>query len=116
MAYDARTRGYYSFGELADHTTAANVYTDVGTWQTGNFGTKRMLFTAADANVNVRILGSFDGGVTYPITAVAEFLVAVGTPVIQTITDLYTNIKVQVDPAADGVHGTLSTQYTGWSR
>jgi len=116
MAYNPRTRAYYISGEMADYTTAGNAYADVGTWEVGSLGTKRMRFTAADNTVNVQILGSFDGGTTYPITVVSEFAVAVATPVIQTITDLYTNLKVQADPAVDNVHGTLTTRYVGWSR
>lgn len=116
MPYDSKARAYYAPGSLADVTTTTNVYVDVGTWAVGHFGTKRMRFSATTNNLLVQILGSFDEGVTYPLTLVSEFTVTTATPVVQTITDLVTHIKVQVDPAVDNVHGTLSTTYVGWSR
>jgi hypothetical protein len=116
MPYNSRTKSYYVSGILPNYTTVGNAYADVGTWEVGNLGTKRMRFTAVTNTINVQILGSFDDGVTYPITVVTTFAVAVATPVIQTITDLYTHLKVQADPAVDGAHGTLTTSYVGWSR
>lgn len=116
MAYDYRSRSYYVTGSFDDFTTTQNTYDDVGTWEIGHYGTKRLRFSSATNDLNVQILGSFDGGTTYPITVVSEFLVATATPVVQTITDLLTHLKVQVDPAVDDSHGVLSTEYVGWSR
>ena len=116
MGYDPRTRAYYTPGSLSDYTTTGNTYADVGTWAVGHYGTKQMYFTSADNDINVKVLGSFDDGATYPITVEAEFAVATSTPVVKTITALYTHLKVQADPAVDDNHGTLSTIYTGWSR
>lgn len=116
MPYDPRTKSYYASGALDAYTTEGNAYADVGTWDVGHFGTKRMRFSSVDNDINVQILGSFDGGITYPITVVSEFAVATDTPVVQTITDLYTDLKVQADPDVDDQHGTLSTEYVGWSR
>jgi len=116
MPYDSKSRAYYISGSLANFTTTTNVYTDVGTWAVGHMGTKRMRFAATTNDLTVQILGSFDEGVTYPLTLVSGFAVTTSTPVVQTITDLVTHIKVQVDPTVDDVHGTLATTYVGWSR
>jgi hypothetical protein len=116
MPYDARTQSYYVSGSLTDFTTAANVHTEAGTLPVGQYGTKRFLFTATDNNLLVIINGSFDGGTTFPIEVEAEFAVNVGTPVVKSITDLYTDLQITADPAADGAHGTLSMDYTVWSR
>lgn len=118
MPYNARTKGYYISGAMADFTTTTNIYSSVGEWSVGHFGTKRLRFEAADNTLNVTIMGSFDGGVTFPIEAEAQFAVQAGptNAVIKTITDLYTDIEVMVDPAVDDTHGTLSVTFTGWSR
>lgn len=116
MAYDSKSNSHYDPGSLADFTSTTNIYADVGAWEIGHYGTKRMRFSSADNDLNVQILGSFDGGVTYPITVVSEFAVTTATPVVQTITALFTHLKVQADPAVDDNHGTLSTTYVGWSR
>ena len=116
MSYDSKARSYYSSGSIADYETVGNTYADVGTWAIGHYGTKRMRFSAADNDLLVQILGSFDEGVTYPITVVSEFSVTTSTPVVQTITALYTHLKVQADPAVDNNHGILSTTHVGWSR
>ena len=66
-------------------------------------------------DLDVKILGSVDGGVTFPIEEVAEFQVTVGTDLSKTVTTYYTHIKVQVKPAVAATHGTLSTNYAGAS-
>lgn len=100
---------------FANKLTTINTYVDVGTWHIPLLQTKHLYFTATTNDLNVTILASLDGGVTYPITAEAEFAVATGSPVSKMITVYYTDLKVQVKPAVNDTHGTLSTQYAGSS-
>ena len=95
--------------------TTVNTYADVGAWDVALLKTKQFYFSAATNDLLVQILGSVDGGATYPITVEAEFSVATATPVNKTVTGYYTDLKVQVKPAVNDTHGTLSTQYAGAS-
>ncbi len=102
------------YGSLANKLSA-DTYDDAGSWSTLFLKTKRFQFDAATNNLHVRILGSLDGGATYPITVEAEFTVTVGTTSVKTSTDWYTNLKVQVKAASGGSQGTLSTKFGGSS-
>lgn len=101
------------WNSLPNFTTTVNTMATVGNWHCPLLRTKRLRFTASTNNLTVQILGSFDGGATFPITVVTAFAVNVGTPVVQTITDWYSDLQVQVQPAVAGNHGTLATQYGG---
>lgn len=108
-------RALSEYGSLADYTTTGNDWADAGTWNVQALKTKALYFTATTKDLSVQILGSLNGGTTYPITVETSFAVATATPVKKQITDYYTNLKVQVKPAAEGQHGTLSTQLAGAS-
>lgn len=99
---------------LAIDDTLANklstdTYVSAGTFDVRFYKTKHVVCQAATNNLKVTIFGSVDGGVTYPLTAVSEFTVTVGTPATNTITTYYTHLDVQVKAAAGGSQGTLST-------
>ena len=101
--------------ELDDHTTTSNDWAAVGTWRCVAYRTKHLSFAAADNDLNVRVVGSLDGGETFPLTAETSFAVTAGTTETKTITTAYTDLRVEVDPAVDGAHGTLSVKYFGAS-
>lgn len=84
-------------------------------WDCRCLGTKTMYFVASTNNLLVTILGSLDGGVTFPAIAASEFSVAVGTPVLKPVGTYYNALKIQVKPAVAGVHGTLSVFGSGTS-
>jgi hypothetical protein len=98
-------------GAPTPYLTVGNSYVNAFTaLATALFQTKHFYFSAATNDLSVQIQGSYDGGVTY-ITAVAPFAVAVATPVAQTITTPFTHIRVQVKPAVNDTHGTLTTNH-----
>jgi len=103
------------YDAMNDLTTTSNSYVDVGTWDCMLLKTKAFLFTASTNNLLVQILGSIDGGASYPYTAVNEFSVTTTAAVTKEITSYYTNLKVQVKPAVSGQNGKLSTYYAGAS-
>ncbi len=94
---------------LADKLSV-DAYASAGTFDVRLFKTKHVVNQAVTNNLKVTIFGSVDGGVTYPLTAVAEFTVTVGTPTTNTITTYYTHLDVQVKAAVGAAQGTLSTQ------
>lgn len=110
-----------------DKLTTVNDYDDVqchwpysssvlsSYWNCECLGGKTLYFTAATNNLLVKILGSLDEGVTFPVTVESEFSVAVGSPVLKTISTYYNSLKIQVKPAVAGVHGTLSVSSGGTS-
>lgn len=111
---DTHPSGTVSFhGTLTDLLTAINTYVDVGAVKSVFSKTTHFRFSAAANNLDVKILASIDGGVTYPIEAVAEFALVVATDLSKTVTTYFTHLKVQVKPTVNGVHGTLSTNYAG---
>lgn len=116
MGSDVHPSGIVSFFDtFADLLTAGNSYVDVGTRKSIFSKTTHFRFSAATNDLDVKILGSVDGGVTYPIEEVAEFQVTVGTDLSKTISTYYTHLKVQVKPAVNDNHGTLSTNFAGAS-
>lgn len=103
-------------GTLANKTTTVNTYESAGTWNCRLLKTKHLSFAATTQDLKVTIFGSLDGGATFPMTAEAEFtLTAAAAPTSKTITVWYTDLRVDVKPAADDTHGTLATQYGGSS-
>jgi len=99
---------------LPNYTSTGNGLVDVGVFPCFGFKTKQFAFTAATNAMKAVILGSLDGGATYPITLVAAFTVATGaTPTLQTVTTYVTHIKVQGQPNVGGAHGTMSTAWAG---
>lgn len=101
--------------DVDDYTTTVNTYENVYSWDTEFLQGKVLRFSAATNDLHVKILGSVDGGATYPITAEAEFTVAVATPVVKRISNYYSFLKIQVKPAVGGSHGVLTTTGSGSS-
>jgi len=77
-------------------------------WNCECLGGKTLYFTTTTNNLLVKVLGSLDEGVTFPITVESEFSVAVGTPVLKYLSGYFNALKIQVKPAVAGAHGTLS--------
>lgn len=101
-------------GSLTDYTSTTNPLVDVGAVPTQGYKTVRFQFSATTQNMRAIILGSIDGGTTYPNTVVAEFAVNVaGGPTLQTVSTYFTTLKVQGKPAVNDVHGTLATLWAG---
>jgi hypothetical protein len=117
MAFLSHPHGILAdYGTLGAHLTDDNAYVDAGVVSCQIFQTKHLSFTGTTRDIDVRVLGSIDGGATYPMTAESEFTVTAGAaPTSKTITTYFTNLKVQAKPAADGQHGTLATQWAGAS-
>ena len=91
--------------------TTLDTLVDVGTFSCRLLRSKNLNFTAATNTLVAKILGSTDGGVTFPTVVEAEFdVTVVGSPVLKTSTVFYTHLKIQVKPKAAGVHGTLTVQ------
>ena len=84
-------------------------------WNCECLGGKTLYFTAATNNLLVKILGSLDEGVTFPVTVESEFSVAVGTPVLKYLSGYFNALKIQVKPAVAGVHGTIGVVSGGSS-
>jgi hypothetical protein len=84
-------------------------------WPVRSLKSKTFWFVATSHDLSVKILGSLDGGDTFPVTAEAAFTVAVGAVVVKSIGNDYTALKIQVKPAVDDVHGTLSVTAHGTS-
>jgi hypothetical protein len=110
-----------------DKLTTVNDYDDVqchwpysssvlsSYWNCECLGGKTLYFTATTNNLLVKILGSLDEGVTFPVTVESEFSVAVGTPVLKYLSGYFNALKIQVKPAVAGAHGTLSVIGSGSS-
>lgn len=100
-------------GTMDDLLTDEDTYVDIGTLKSAFSKTTHFRFSAATNNLDVKILASIDGGVTYPIVEEAEFQVTVGTDLSKTVTTYYTHLKIQTKPSIGGSHGTLSTNFAG---
>lgn len=90
---------------------SADTYADVGSVDVTAYRTKHFVFTGTTNTMAVQILGSVDGGLTYPLTAEAEFDVAAGATVTKTLTTPFTHLKVQVKSKVGGSHGTLGSRW-----
>ena len=102
-------------GTLGPVTTVLDTLVDVGDFDSKSLRTKHFTFTAVTNTLRALILGSYDGGLTYPATVEAEFDVTAASQVVKTNTDFYTNIKVQVKPKVAATHGTLTVRVEGAS-
>lgn len=111
--WDPLTTSSNSYVSVNCHTptdlTLAKTY-----WPCEILGGKTLYFVATVHDLLVTILGSLDGGATFPLTAEAEFTVAVGTPVRKDVSNIFHGLRIQVKPASNNVHGTLAV-YGGGS-
>lgn len=96
-------------------TTTVNTYADVGVLPCRLYRTKHVKLSVTTQNLHIKILGSFDGGVTYPVEETAETQVNAGATTLVAITDYYTHMKVQTKPVVADTHGTLNVQMAGAS-
>ena len=62
------------YDAFVDYTTVADTWADAGTWDCMLLKTKAFSFAATTHNLNAKILGSMDGGATYPHEVEASFL------------------------------------------
>jgi len=125
MAVHMKPFGVFDAPKIDNFTTTGNDYVDVpihwpddmsetrAYWPTDKLGGKTLRFSAASNSLKVQILASLDGGASFPITAEPEFTIATATPVIKVIGEYYHALKIQVKPAVNDAHGTLTVQATG---
>ena len=99
-----------SYGAFANLASIA-AFADVGVIDVAAYRTKHFVFVGATNTMSVQVLGSIDGGVTFPFTEHVAFDVASGATVTKTSTTPYTHMKVQVQDKVGGVHGTLTTRW-----
>lgn len=101
--------------DLSNYTTVGNAYADAVALSVRVLATKHLTFKATTNTLELQILGSQDGGITYPTTVEAAFDVTAAAQVLKTVTAFYTHLKVQVRPKVGGNHGTLTTWFNGAS-
>lgn len=95
--------------ETFTHLTTVDTLVDMGTFSCRMLRSKNLQFSAATNTLVGKVLGSVDGGVTFPVTVEAEFDVTVaGSPVVKTSTAYYTHLKIQVKPKVAATHGTMT--------
>jgi hypothetical protein len=101
-------------GTFTNYLTVGDAYVDMptGALSVVYNKTKHMTFAATTNALKVQVLGSIDGGATYPFTVQAEFTLTAGAAATTyTWTTPYSDIKVQVKPSVAGQHGTLAVAY-----
>ena len=108
-----RHYGMATYGAMAPLTTTINTVVDVGVLSVMFLKTKRLVFVGATNHLLVTVLGSMDGGLTFPELLEAEFAVNAAATVSKVYTTVITHLKVQVRPAVAAAHGTLTTTYFG---
>lgn len=106
-----RVENWATYGAFANKLTTVDTYADVGSLDCLLAKTKHFVFTATTNNLQVAVLGSIDGGATYPYTLETNIAVNAAATVTKTYTTPYTHLKVQVKPAVGGSHGTLASNY-----
>ena len=95
--------------------TTVDTYVSLGTPDTRLFKTTRTRFAAATQDLKFKVLGSLDGGATYPETVESEFTITAGSSTVKTFTGLWSGLDIQVKPAAGGSHGTPTVHFFGSS-
>lgn len=125
MPVHVKSYGVFDTPKIDPFTTTSNNYADVPVhwpdvvseprayWPVDKLGGKSMWFKAQNKDLLVQILASLDGGASFPITAEPEFTIATATPVIKVIGEYYHALKIQVKPAVNDAHGTLTVQAAG---
>ncbi len=113
MALHMRNQGATCEIGALDPATSGTAYADVGSWTVPYFRSKIFTFSATGFNVKINVLGSRDGGTSFPAAVESAIAVNVGTDVEKVCTDPYTNLKVQVLDNSTAGHGVLATRYFG---
>jgi hypothetical protein len=94
-------------------TLSTNNYADVGdVIDVSKYRTKILTFLAANNDLLAKVLGSYDGGLTFGVVLETDISVST-TAVVKTYTAPFSHIKVQVKAASGGSQGTLSTKFFG---
>lgn len=116
MAAQTLQRGCVTVSkETFTKLTTIDTLADVGVFSCRTLRSKNLSFSAATNTLVAKVLGSVDGGLTYPIQVEAEFDVTVAAPVVKTNTTYYTHLKIQVKPKVAATHGTLTVYADGAS-
>lgn len=114
MARKTIIRGGVIADELAiDPTVSTNAFAEVADWDTPMLKTKRVEILVGGNPVAIRIMGSLNGGLTFPYTIQGSASVAAGSA--YTITDYYTAISVEIASATNNQHGTATITCSGVS-
>jgi hypothetical protein len=113
---DFRFRGAVVLGsDTLTKTTTIDTLADVATVPCDVLVTKHLTFKAVTNTLVAKVLGSQDGGLTFPTQVEAEFDVTTAAQVLKTVTAFYTHLKVQVKPKVAATHGTLTVYVKGAS-
>lgn len=113
---DFRFRGAVVLGyDTLTHTTIADPLADMDVLPCDVLQTKHLTFKATTNTLVAKIIGSQDGGLTYPTQVEAEFDVTVASQVLKTVTAFYTHLKVQVKPKVAATNGILTVYVHGAS-
>ena len=114
--YDPLTTEENGYVNVSLHWPYNTTLPVISFWPVASLKSKTIWFVATAHDLTVKILGSLDEkDYTFPVTAEAAFTVAVGTVVVKKIGNDYTALKIQVKPAADDEHGTLTVMAHGTS-
>jgi hypothetical protein len=112
------SRQYEIGGEYASWTTtatASTAFASLGTMDSRSFKTKAILLTAATTDIGYMVLGSIDS-TNYDITVLSSANLTVGTSTYFQITDMYTNLRVDIAKASTtSTGGTMAGKYFGVS-
>jgi hypothetical protein len=96
-------------------TVTTTTYADVGTWSCRYYKTKNFVITAVSTqDIAIKILGSYDDGSNYELTAVSSFALN-STSSTKSVTDYFTNLKVQAGVLGSTTAGTttIAVKYCG---
>lgn len=103
----------YNDSIAATPVASSSAWTDLGTWDTRYMRGKHFYFTAVStANVNIQVLGSYDDGDNYSLTALASFTLN-NASTDKHITDYYTDLKIQAQLTAASTTTTVAVTYCG---
>ena len=93
--------------------TTSNAFTSIFNWPTALLKTKRVELTVTGNPVALRLMGSLDGGASFPHTVQGSVSVTGSTAI--TVTDYYNAIEVAIAPATPNSHGTATVACAGVS-
>jgi hypothetical protein len=94
--------------------TASTAFTVLGSFACKAYKTKAIVLTAATTDIAYKVMGSIDS-TNYDITVLSSASLTVGNSTYFQITDMYTDIQVQIAKAstAASTGGTMAGKYFG---
>jgi hypothetical protein len=104
----------WSGSKLTDvntYVTVLDAITATAYFLVRSFKTKTLQLSAATQALVYSIDVSVDG--TVWVNKVTDQALTVATPVAETLTEIWNYMRVQVKPAAAGVHGTITVNIVG---